>query len=352
VKALIKKIEAWPEWLAMVVSVLLVVVVGFGDYITGYEAGFFIFYFIPLCLGSWRVGPAFGVSLALLCVGTWYASNFAAGAPYATLIMVWNGAMLFGLFLIVVGMVKLYKELEDRVRERTSALTEEMIKRRRLEKELLETSEREQRRIGHDLHDSLCQHLTGTALAGEVLEQKLADKSLAEAAAANHLVELVEEAIDLTRSISRGLHPVEMQAVEIEDHFQDLAVNISERFKVNCQFECPQFVPLRNPDVITHLYRIAQEATSNAIRHGKAKHVNICLDAADGEIVLTVTDDGTGIRNRENPAQDGMGLHIMEYRASMIGATFNIERLPTHGTRVTCTLPVAAIPAETHDAKK
>jgi signal transduction histidine kinase len=352
VKKLITKIEALPVWVTIIISIVLVFVVGYGDYATGYQAVFFIFYLIPLVWGTWRIGSYFGIFLSLLSVAAWRISNFAAGAPYSPLVTIWNGSMLLALYMIVVGMVKLYKELEDRVRQRTSALTEEMTKRRRLEKELLEAGEREQRRIGHDLHDSLCQHLTGTALAGQVLEKKLADKSLSEASAASHVVELVEEAIDLTRSIARGLHPMEMQAVGIEDHFNDLVGNISERFRISCKFECPQLVPLNNPDIITHLYRITQEAVSNAIRHGKARRVNVCLDAADEEIVLTVTDDGTGFQENISPRHDGMGLHIMAYRASMIGATFNIERLPTQGTRVTCVLPMSVVTEKTHGTEK
>jgi signal transduction histidine kinase len=352
VKALFKNIETWPAGFAAATSIVLVSLVGAGDYLTGYEIGFFVFYLVPITLGAWRVGSAFGAILALLSTMAWYVCNQAAGAPYSTFVLTWNGAMLLALNLIVVGMVRLYKELEDRVRDRTSALTEEMTKRRRLEKELLETSEREQRRIGHDLHDSLCQHLTGTALAVEVLEKKLADKSLPEADAANKIIELLEKAIDMTRSIARGLHPLEMQAVEIEDNFTDLAAGISERFRIACKFECPQPVPLRDPDIITHLYRIAQEATTNAIRHGKAHCVNIGLDVSEGEIILTITDDGAGLRENPDPLHDGMGLHIMAYRASMIGATFNIERLPTQGTRVTCLLPVAAVPKENHASKK
>ncbi|MGO8766678.1 MAG: sensor histidine kinase [Limisphaerales bacterium] len=350
--ALIKKIESWPQGVAAVASILLVGIVGIGDYATGYEAGFFIFYLIPLALGTWRLNTAFGILLSLLSVITWWFSNLIAGEPYTPMIVVWNGTMLFILFVVVVLMVGFYKELENRVRERTSALTQEMAKRRRLEKELLEAGEREQRRIGHDLHDSLCQHLTGTALAGQVLEKKLADKSLAEAAAAGHLVNLVEEAIDLARSIARGLHPLEMQTMDIEDHFRDLAANITEQFKINCTFDCPQPVSLRDFDVITHLYRIAQEAITNAIRHGKARSINVCLDAADGELVLTVTDDGVGFPEKQTQSRDGIGLHIMAYRASMIGATVSIDKLPTQGSRVTCTLPGAAIAREAHDAKK
>ncbi len=352
VKAFLKKVEAWPTWFAAALSITVLLLVGIGDYVTGYEISFFIFYLFPIVLGSWRVGTPFGVFLALFSVIVWYFSNSAAGASFSTFVTVWRGSMLLVLYLIIVGMVRLYKELDDRVRERTSALTEEMAKRRRLEKDLLETSEREQRRIGHDLHDSLCQHLTGTALAVEVLEKKLADKSLSEAAAANNVIELIEKAIDMTRSIARGMHPLEMQAVEIEDHFTDLAAGISERFRIDCKFECPQPIPLSDPDIITHLYRIAQEATTNAIRHGKARCVNIGLDVSEGEIVLTITDDGAGLRENPGSSHDGMGLHIMAYRASMIGATFNIERLPTQGTRVTCLLPLAAVPDQNHASKK
>jgi signal transduction histidine kinase len=190
--------------------------------------------------------------------------------------------------------------------------------------------------------------LTGTALAGQVLGKKLADKSLPEAAAANHLVGLVEEGIELTRTIARGLHPVEMQAENLADNFQELAITASERFNVSCTFECPQPVLVHDASAVTHLYRIAQEAITNAVRHGKARHINICLDEEDNETVLTVTDDGIGLpeQSRNN---HGMGLRIMAYRASMIGAAFNIERLSMRGTRVTCTLSTNA---ENHGAKK
>jgi signal transduction histidine kinase len=234
------------------------------------------------------------------------------------------------------------KELEERVRQRTAALTHEMQERRRLEKELLESSEREQRRIGQDLHDSLCQHLTATALAGQVLGQKLADKSLPEAAAANHVVGLVEEAIELTRTLARSLHPLEMQTEGLMRGFEELAVSTSERFKISCTFDCPTEVLLQDSAVNTHLYRIAQEAITNAIRHGKARHITIRLDTtADKSVTLAITDDGSGLpENGQN--KDGMGLHIMAYRASMVGAAFDIRRLPVRGTCVTCTL----LPAE------
>jgi signal transduction histidine kinase len=224
------------------------------------------------------------------------------------------------------------------VRQRTAALTKEIQERTRLQKELLDTAEREQRRIGCDLHDGLCQHLTGTALASHLLGQKLAAKSLPETAEANRLLTLVEEAIELTRSLARGLDPIEVQTGRLADNFQELAAKKSEWFKVACHFEGHQAVPLYDVNVATQLYRLAEEAVTNAARHGKAKHINICLDYADDKIILTITDDGIGLPEDARNGE-GMGLRIMAYRAEIIGATFHIGRLSSlPGTRVICTL--------------
>lgn len=325
--------------LSVVLSIVLLGIVGYLDYVTGYKVSFFIFYLIPIVFALQRVGVSFAIVMSLLSVTVWIYSNMLAGATFPSIFVpIWNGTWVFVLYVGVVNFLILRKKLEDRVSERTSALTQEVQERRRLEKELLEASEREQRRIGHDLHDSLCQHLTATALAGQVLGKKLADKSLPEESAANHLVELVEEAIDLTRTLARSLHPIEMQAEGLIHGFQELADTISERFRISCKFECPQTLLLRDAAANTHLYRIAQETITNAIRHGKAKHITIRLDSAESAITLTITDDGIGLpENAQN--KNGMGLRIMAYRASMIGATFNIGRLSARGTRVTCTLP-------------
>jgi signal transduction histidine kinase len=337
-----KRFETWSKPFAAVACVGLVAVIGFFDYITGYEISFFMLYLVPILLAVWRVGAPFAVVISVLSVISALGTNIAAGWQFSNwFVPVWNSMMITSFYMAVIRIFVLHRELEKHVRQRTAALTQEIQERRRLEKELLEAGERERRRIGHDLHDSLCQHLTGTALAGQVLGKKLADKSLPEAAAANHVVELVEEGIEMTRTIARGLHPVEMQAENLADNFQELAASASERFKAACKFECPQPVLLHDPSVITHLYRITQEAISNAVRHGKARHINICLDSEDNETVLTVTDDGSGIPDTARNNQ-GMGLRIMAYRASMIGAAFHIERLHARGTRVTCTLPATA----------
>jgi signal transduction histidine kinase len=351
----IERLEAWSKPSLVAASLGIVAAVGFVDYLTGYETFFFIFYLLAVFLAVWFVSTSFGVLISALSVVVWVASNIAAGERYSHyFVPIWNAMIMFVFYLVVVGLLatlrNFQRELEARVRQRTADLTREIEERTRLQAELLETVEQEQRRIGRDLHDSLCQHLTGTALAGHALGQKLAEKSVSETAEATRLVELIEDAIELTRRLARGLHPVEMQAGSLADNFQELAATISERFKVSCRFECPQAVSLPDSAVATHLFRIAQEAVSNAIRHGKARHVNICLDSDDDETVLTITDDGGGLPENAREG-NGMGLRIMAYRADMIGATFHLERLPTNGTRVTCSRPAAIQPTENHAGK-
>jgi signal transduction histidine kinase len=217
------------------------------------------------------------------------------------------------------------------------ALVREMAERQRLEEEILRVSEREQRRIGHDLHDSLCQHLTGTALAGQVLGERLAAKSLPEAADAGKVVELVEEGIELARNLARGLYPVEMEAEGLMTAFRDLADNITKGTKVRCVFEYGAPVLMHDDAAATHLYRIAQEAVRNALQHGKPKRIGLTLSERNGLVTLTVEDDGVGVPE-EVPKSGGLGIRIMAHRAAMIGGSFAIEPAPTGGTIVTCSI--------------
>jgi len=344
-----KRLDAWSKPSVTALCLGIVAAVAVVDYLTGYETFFFIFYLIAVFLATWFVGGFMGALISALSVVAWVSTNIAAGERYSSyFVPVWNAVIMYAFYLIVVWLLSklrhLQKELEERVRERTAALTKEINERTRLQKDLMEATEREQRRISHDLHDGLCQHLTGTALAGHVLGQKLAEKSLPETAEASRVVELVEEAIELTRDLARGLHPFEIQTGRLADNFQELAARISEQFKVSCQFECQPNAPLPDSKAATQLFRIAQEAVVNAARHGRPKRITICLDAAGDEIILTVTDDGGGLpENARNSG--GMGLRIMAYRAETIGATFHIERRSgLSGTRVTCTLPARERP--------
>jgi PAS domain S-box-containing protein len=218
------------------------------------------------------------------------------------------------------------------------AVHSDITERKELEKKILEVSDREQRRIGQDLHDGLCQLLTGTTFAIKALEQKLAAAGNVESAEAREIAELLRRANVEARNVARGLHPVELEAGGLTAALHELAFNVQSLFNVACRFQCAPAVALVDNDKAVHIYRIAQEAVNNALKHSGAKHIGITLSQSNGTMALTVNDDGIGL-----PAQavqhKGMGLNIMAYRARMIGGTLHVRRGGEHGTIVNLVFP-------------
>ena len=212
---------------------------------------------------------------------------------------------------------------------------ERLAEMARLEQQILEISEREQRRIGQDLHDGLGQHLAGIELMMQALEQKVGGRSKAEGAQAAKIADHVREAIRQTKSLARGLSPVNLEANGLMSALQVLASNVENMFRVRCTFRCDKPVLIRENAVATHLFRIAQEAVSNAIKHGQASGIEISRAPAPEGITLAVKDNGGGIPADLTRAT-GMGLRIMRYRASVIGGSLTVQRDPNGGTTVTC----------------
>ena len=219
-----------------------------------------------------------------------------------------------------------------------SSAIRDISERKRLEKTVLEISEREQRRIGQDLHDGLGQHLTGIAFMAKVQEQRLSEKQVPEAAEAAKIVQLVNDAILKTRELARGLLPVVSDAHGLMSALQLHAAEVEDLFGVGCRFQCEEPVLIHNAPMATHLYHIAQEALNNAIKHGHAKNILIRLFSGEREGTLIIKDDGVGIERPHAP-HAGVGLHIMNYRAGMIGGNLEVRREQPHGTIVTCRFP-------------
>jgi signal transduction histidine kinase len=339
---LLEKLEQSSRTSLVLAGLAVLAFIGMIDYLTGFELFFSVFYLLEVGLAAWFVGAGFGILMSVLSVIVWIGGDFAAGAHYSNLVVpIWNAVILMVFYFIVVWLLthlrSLHRELEARVQDRTRALTREMAERQRLEEEILRVSEREQRRIGHELHDSLCQHLTATALAGQVLGERLAAKSLPEAADAVKVVGLVENGIELARNLARGLYPVEMEAEGLMAAFQELANNISKGTKVRCVFDCDKPVLIHDDTIATHLYRITQEAVRNSLRHSKAGRIGINLSEENGLIKLSIEDDGIGVPE-DLQRTDGLGVRIMAHRAVMIGGSFAVEPAPTGGTIVTCSL--------------
>jgi signal transduction histidine kinase len=353
-RQLLAQLEQRPRSNIVFVSVGLLVLIGIVDYITGFEILFSVFYLVAVGLAAWYVGRGFGLVMSFLSVVVWIGGDLAAGAHYRSpFIPIWNALILMAFYFIVVWLVtslrSLQRDLESRVQQRTLALRREMAERQRLEEEILQVSEDEQRRIGHELHDSLCQHLTATALACQVLGERLAAKSLPETADAGKVVELIEEGICLARNFARGLYPVEMEAEGLMAAFQELANNVTHAGRSRCVFECDAPVLIHDDAAATHLYRIAFEAVRNALQHGKPSRIGISLSERNGNVTLSIEDDGVGLPDNKTESK-GLGVRIMAYRAAMIGGTFALEPAPTGGTIVTCSLPKRAAAGNNSEA--
>lgn len=211
----------------------------------------------------------------------------------------------------------------------------DITERRRLEKQVLEISEWEQQRIGQDLHDSLCQQLAGVAFLGKVLEQKMSARSYEEARDAGEIVSLIDDAITQTKGLARGLYPVRLEATGLMTALKELSHTVQRLFGINCSFGYNHPVLIHDNIMAIHLYRIAQEAVNNAIKHGKANNINITFTNENGVTVLMIKSDGIAFR-RILKNNTGMGISIMRHRANMIGASLEIKSDPAGGTVVAC----------------
>jgi signal transduction histidine kinase len=232
--------------------------------------------------------------------------------------------------------------MEQQVALRTSELSaanaelrKEIERRQQLERGILEISEREQRRIGQDLHDSIGQQLAAIKYLISSLEGKLRRKHSLDTAAVSRLTKQLDRAIEDVRGVSRGLHPVAQEPDGLMTAIAELIASVRQTYKISCRFECTAAVPVNDHEAATALYRIIQEAVNNVVRHASAKHLWINLLRDDSGVRLTVRDDGCGLPG-DAGKRNGLGIRIMHYRASVLGATLRIGTAPGGGTLLEC----------------
>lgn len=321
-------------------ALFLVGLIGYLDYATGYEQSLLLFYLVPVALAIWFGNLALGLVYSVLSVAASMASDLAAGIPAVKL---WNVGMALAAYIVFTLLFSklhtLLRELDQRVRERTAALQKEIAERERLDREIAEVADRERRRLGQTLHDSLGQHLTGTALAAQVLREKLAARSAVEVSDADKVIHYLEDGIDLTRNLARGFFSPELDADGLMVALQGLAENVTERFSINCVFDGEESVRIQDSTLATQLYRIAEEAVTNAVKHAAATRIDIRLVKRGPELTLAIIDDGIGFSD-ELPRGEGLGLHLMRHGAALIGATVNVQRNDARGTIATCKLSI------------
>jgi PAS domain S-box-containing protein len=214
----------------------------------------------------------------------------------------------------------------------------DITERKRLEEEMLEIPMREREQIGREMHDGLGQMLTGIAIKSKGLELKLKGKSFEESADAAAICKLASKLITQTRRLAKSLHPIDLEAGGLVSALQALASNTESLLKVSCEVKCENATSVQDPTMAKHLYRIAQEALTNAAKHGKAKNIWIELTSDEEKSVLTVKNDGKSfpkvLTNKE-----GLGLKIMDYRARTIGGSLHVHSSPEGGTVATVIFP-------------
>lgn len=212
--------------------------------------------------------------------------------------------------------------------------------RKALEQEILEISHREQRRLGSDLHDGLGQELTGLSLLLKGLEMQLEREHPQYLPQVEKIAGLLNSALQSTRSLARGLAPVNLEHGGLGHALKDLAARCTDIYALDCSFTLSgSRLPALQEAAATHIYRVAQEASTNAARHAQASRIHLELHNTGRRLTLAITDDGVGLGNASGSEQPGMGLKIMEYRARMIGGTVSFEQ-PARGTRVVLSAPL------------
>jgi signal transduction histidine kinase len=319
----------------------LLMLIGFADYASGIRVSLAVFYLVPILLAVAWLGrlDAVGAVLASILFRV-VGDYFANGAGPLPLWSWWNSASTLIVFLFIVwifsSLLRMHSDLEERVVESSNELLAASEHRRLLQQELLEISSRERRLMGQELHDDICQHLVGTTLAAKVLANHLIQQHNSLAQDAQGIISLIEEGTGKTRQLARGLLLSAIEPGELADKLGELA-DEGSRTGIICQFTKSGEVTVSDAGVAAQLYRIAQEAIRNALRHADATRVEVRLVGDSEAVCLTIEDDGHGLP--EPPSPSGMGLPIMSQRAAYIGAKLAVGPIPGGGMRVDCRLP-------------
>jgi signal transduction histidine kinase len=215
-------------------------------------------------------------------------------------------------------------------------LQKEIDLRKGLEGEILAISDREQQRLGQELHDGLCQHLTAVAFMARSVALRLKQHRVVDAADIEKIAQLVNDAASNTRDLSRALHRLDVDSAGFVDALQDLVDR--EIWRTPCRLEVSPSFRIGDDVAAAHLYRIAREAVINANKHAQAREIVLRLERSRKEMVLRVIDDGVGFSDEVKPKQ-GLGFHIMHYRARLMGGRLEIDSSKRSGTWVSCYFP-------------
>ena len=329
-----KTLQRPSAWVVLLAALGLVGLIGGVDHVTNSEWSCFAPYAVPIVLISWNLGQKLGFLFAFLCAATYWVADYANN-PYQTH---WGFALAvagwwfyFSVLAVAVATLKTRRE-QDQSRIETLERMEV------LERQILQISEREQQRIGRDLHDSLGPQLAAIRFAATFLTDALRQRGQPESAQAERLCQLVGDAGSHARDLARGVYPVQMDGAGLATALKDLADTTSQLTGIPVAFYEMGEIRVGDPAAGMHLYRIAQEAVNNATKHGDPRKITIALNQIQDALRLTIADDGKGMA-LESAGTRGMGLDSMRYRARVLGGELKIDSSPGEGWIVSCETP-------------
>ena len=315
-------------------ALILVGLIAWMDYKIGWEYSLLVVYALPIIFVVWKANQHIGFMFALLCTMTWWGVHIDNN-PYQSdvgfALVMFSQLFYFMVLVVAVGAVKSQQELER-------ARIERIERAQKLEKDILLASEREQLRIGRDLHDGLGSHLAAIGYAVAFLAHDLHQRNQPEATKAEHIHGLVIDAMSLLHDLLQGIFFTQLDDFGLSLALEDLATSTARLSGLLvCFFETKDTL-IHNPEYSKQLYRIAQEAVNNAVKHAEAKKITIVLSKCENTLILIITDDGNGLALLANGTQ-GIGLCSMRYRARALGGDINIDSTPNQGTTVSCKIP-------------
>lgn len=329
--------------LAGVVVAGTVLVVGAADYVAGPRISFVSFYLFPVAAAVVCLGHAAGLMVAVASVMARFLGDVSWESTRTTDTWLWwnsIGSLVVYLAVVVIldALVRLYRQTEHKVEARTVELEVETRRREQLQRELVELSSSERSAIGRELHDQLGQHLVGTALAAQVLAHRLAARDEQAAREARKIADLLEQGVAQTRQVAHGLVLTRIDPPRLRSELEELCAVLRQQHPgIRCLTRLDPAAEPHDAETAAQLFRIGQEALRNALRHAGAASVELALRNEDGDLVLSVTDDGRGL---PPPGErgNGLGLAILRHRAEVLGARLSFETPEGGGTRVVCRL--------------
>ena len=333
---------------AILIVAATILATGYVDYFTGTRISLVIFYLIPVAMACAWLGRMAGVIAAVASLLMRFVADSADISTTIHDVWLWWNSMVSGVvYLVIVWMldalIKIHRQLEERVRQRTAELEEETRKRQQVQRELLELSASERSAMGRELHDQLGQHLVGTAMASQVLAQRLQGRDETGVAEARKIAELLEQAVAQTRQIAHGLLLTQLPPAQLGAEFMELCAVLRQQYpRIGCECRIESRRLVADAGAAAQLFRIGQEALRNALRHSGARNVALALTDDGEDLLLAIRDDGKGLPPPER-RPGGLGLNIMQHRADRLGARLQIESTPGRGTSITCRVPAAPL---------